>query len=102
MKIFCKRLIGALVVVASIVVVASVQAADPVRPKSRTLDQGEEEKLVMVTGSHIPQRVKRKSIGTDSVHNVRIYTRSELESTGRPTTAGALSIDPSIQISRGR
>ena len=73
-------------------------SADP-KPKSKTLDQGEEEVWVRVTGSNIPQRVKRKSIGTDSVHNVRIYTKSELESTGRPTVAGALALDPSISIS---
>jgi len=74
--------------------------ADPPKAKSRTLDQDEVEKYVVVTGSYIPQKVRRKSIGTDSVHNVRIYTRNELESTGRtPSVAGGLSLDPSISIS---
>lgn len=70
--------------------------------ESRTLNQSEEERYVVVTGSYIPQKVKMKSIGTDSIHNVRIYTKSELESTGRiPSVAGGLSIDPSVRISGG-
>ena len=56
----------------------------------------------MLTGSNIPQKVRRKSIGTDSAFNVRIYTQRELRSTGRTTIAGALSLDPSITISGRR
>lgn len=66
----------------------------------KILVQDEEERYVVVTGSYIPQKVRRKSIGTDSVHNVRIFTKRELESTGRtPSVAGGLSLDPSISIS---
>ena len=68
------------------------------KAKSKTLKQDEEEKLVIVTGSHIPQRVKRKSIGTDGAQNVRIYTKDELQSTGHFGVRG-LALDPSVQIS---
>lgn len=78
--------------------------ADPAgnEPRSKTLRQSEEERYVVVTGSHIPQRVKVKSIGTDSAYNVRIFTQEELRSTGRPTVQEALALDPSIQISGSR
>ena len=69
--------------------------------KSAILDQNEEERYVMVTGSHLPQKVRLKSIGTTTPYNVRIYTQRELESTGRQTVGEALSVlDPSIQLSR--
>ena len=71
--------------------------------RSQTLVQDEEERYVMVTGSNIPQKVKLKSIGTDTAFNVRIYTQRELQSTGRFQLAEALALDPSVQISsRGR
>lgn len=63
------------------------------------LVQNEEERYVLLTGSNIPQKVKVRSIGTDSVHNIRIYTQRELLSTGRQTVAGSLALEPSIQIS---
>ena len=80
----------------------AVAKADPPKARSLTLNQDERERYVVVTGSYLPQKVKVKSIGTDSMHNVRIYTKEELESTGRPTVAGALSLDPSITISGRR
>ena len=79
--------------------------ADPTehRARSKTFWQDDQERYVHVTGSNIPQKLIRKSIGTTTPYNLRIYTRDELETTGRQTVAGALSIDPSIQISsRGR
>jgi len=74
-------------------------------PKNRhrhqqILEQSEEERVVYLTGSHIPQKVKAKSIGTDSARNIRIFTQAELLSTGRPTVGEALTLDPSIQLSR--
>ena len=57
------------------------------------------ERVVKLTGSNIPQRVRLKSIGTDSAQNVRIYTREELQSTGASTVGEGLALDPSIQIS---
>ena len=81
-------------------VAAAVANAEPPRRHSKSvLEQNEEERYVLLTGSNIPQKVKVKSIGTDSVHNIRIYTQRELLSTGRQTVAGSLALDPSIQIS---
>jgi hypothetical protein len=75
--------------------------ADPKNRHShqQILEQSEEERVVYLTGSNIPQKVKVKSIGTDSARNVRIFTQAELLSTGRPTVGEALALDPSIQIS---
>ena len=75
--------------------------ADPKNRHShqQILEQSEEERTVYLTGSHIPQKVKVKSIGTDSASNVRIFTQAELLSTGRPTVGEALALDPSIQLS---
>lgn len=80
----------------------SVAQADPRarHNKSAILDQNEEERYARVTGSNLPQKVKLKSIGTTTPYNVRIYTRRELESTGRFTPGEALrALDPSIQLS---
>ena len=77
----------------------AVANGEPPRRHSNALVQNEEERYVLLTGSNIPQKVKVRSIGTDSVHNIRIYTQRELLSTGRQTVAGSLALDPSIQIS---
>ena len=61
-----------------------------------------EEQYVTVTGSLIPRKVKVRAIGTDTADNVRIFSREELDSTGRATTGAALAArDPSIFV-RGR
>ena len=94
---------GLLKVTALAVFVSTGVQADPRRNESRTLDQDEREKYVIVTGSNLPQRVKVKSIGTDTPYNVRVITKSELMTTGRSTVAEGLSaLDPSIRISGGR
>ncbi len=89
----------ALAVFASCLFTGMANAEPKARHSRSILEQNEEERYVLVTGSNIPQKVKVKSIGTDSAHNVRIYTNRELQSTGGQTVAEALSIDPSIQIS---
>ena len=84
---------------------ASVAQADPRarRNKSGVLDQNEEERYVMVTGSNIPQKVIVRSIGTTTPYNLRVFSQRELLSTGRQNVGDALSVlDPSIQISHGR
>lgn len=82
---------------------ALLPAAESAEPKSRrtekTLVQDSQERYVRVTGSHIPQKVQLRSIGTTTPYNVRIYTRRELESRGTGTVAGGLALDPSIRIS---
>jgi outer membrane cobalamin receptor len=73
--------------------------ADPLAPavEGKT-KKGEQEKLVFVTGSRIPQRVKVKAIGTKTTSPVRVYTRAEMDRTGRFTTEGILAQDPSVTI----
>lgn len=68
--------------------------------KSRVVAEGEEERYVVVTGSHIPQKVKVNTIGTTTPYNLRVYSRHQLDSTGRATPGEALrALDPSIQLS---
>ncbi|MEP6601312.1 MAG: hypothetical protein ABJB49_05810 [Nitrospirota bacterium] len=62
---------------------------------------GTEEKLVFVTGSRIPQRLRVKAIGTKTTSPVRVYTRAEIDRTGRFTTEGILAQDPSLRILNG-
>lgn len=69
--------------------------ADAVSGKKK---EGTPEKLVFVTGSHIPQRVQVKAIGTNTTSPVRVYTRAEIERTGQFTTQGILAQDPSLRI----
>lgn len=63
---------------------------------SRT--QKGEERLVFVTGSLIPQRIKVQSLGTATVSPVRIISRHEIDGTGRVTTPGAFANEPSVRI----
>ena len=79
---------------------ASVAQARPKKQQSdRMLINENEERYVYIAGSHIPQKVKLRSIGTDTPYNVRIYTQRELLSTGRQTPGEALSVlDPSITL----
>lgn len=72
-------------------------AADPLAPAVQGKDK-DGKKLVFVTGSNIPQRVQVKAIGTNTTSPVRVYTRAELDRTGRFTTQGQLALDPSVTI----
>jgi hypothetical protein len=73
-----------------------IVAADPLAQAVLGEKQGSE--TVFVTGSHIPQKVRVKAIGTNTASPVRVYTRAELDRTGRFTTAGQLALDPSVTI----
>ena len=55
------------------------------------------QKYVMVTGSHIPQAVKVKSIGTATTSPLRVIERKEIDKSGRFTTKDVLADDPSIR-----
>ena len=72
-------------------------SADPLAPAVEGKTK-KNDKLVFVTGSNIPQRVAVKAIGTNATSPVRVYTRAEIERTGRFTTEGILAQDPSITI----
>ncbi|HSH39577.1 MAG TPA: hypothetical protein VK993_12405 [Chthoniobacterales bacterium] len=58
-----------------------------------------EERYVRLTGSNIPQRVRRRSIGTDSAFNVRIFTQRELQTINGGFGVSGIALDPSIRIS---
>jgi hypothetical protein len=77
-----------------------IATADPLAPavSGQKKDKDGKEKLVFVTGSRIPKRVTVKAIGTNTVSPVRVYTREELDRTGRFTTPGILAQDPSVRI----
>ena len=70
------------------------------KPVDQASEQNKEvnERTVFVTGSLIPQRIKRKPIGTTTVSPVRIIDRREIDATGRRTTRGALIADPSVRV----
>ena len=60
-------------------------------------DRQPSERTVFVTGSLIPQRIKLKAVGTNTVSPIRIIDRREIDSTGRQTTRGAFIVDPSVR-----
>ncbi|MDQ6623421.1 MAG: hypothetical protein M3Y86_08050 [Verrucomicrobiota bacterium] len=95
------HLFAALLVGGSLLAAAGVARADPTeRESGKILNQNAPERYVYVTGSNIPQKVHLRSIGTDTPYNIRIYSRRELESTGRQTPGEALAtLDPSLQLS---
>jgi outer membrane cobalamin receptor len=77
-----------------------IVAADPLAAAvtGKKKEEGKRQELVFVTGSHIPQRVQVKAIGTKTTSPVRVYTRAEIERTGQFTTQGILAQDPSVRI----
>lgn len=99
-RFFAPRAVAAFVSISAITSAAHGQS--PRKETAGGLITDSPEKYVMVTGSNIPQKVKRKSIGTDTAFNVRIFTQRELMSTGRPTVGEALALDPAVQLSSRR
>jgi hypothetical protein len=85
------------ILIAAIALVESSLAGPNARQTSERKDQLEE-RLVFVTGSMIPKRVKLRRIGTTTVSPVRIIDRAEIDVSGRQTTPGALINDPSVRI----
>ena len=76
-----------------------IASADPLAPAVEgKKNKDGKEKAVFVTGSRIPKRVTVKAIGTNTTSPVRVYTREEIERTGRFTTEGILAQDPSVTI----
>ncbi len=78
-----------------------IAAADPLAPAVTGEKQAKDakgDKLVFVTGSRIPKRIQVKAIGTNTVGQLRVYTREEMDRTGRFTTEGILAQDPSVTI----
>jgi hypothetical protein len=63
---------------------------------------GDRNAYVFVTGSWIPQKVKVKPVGTATVSPLSVWTRREIDQTGRVTTEGVLAQDPSVRVILGR
>lgn len=63
--------------------------------------QPSEEKLVYITGSQIPQRIKVKYIGTDVPWNVKVIGQHEIDISGRRSVEDVLRSE-NIGVSHGR
>jgi hypothetical protein len=72
--------------------------ADPPIKHVTEPKQNVEERLVFVTGSLIPQRVRVRPIGTTTSSPVRIIDRGEIDGTGRQTTPGIFVNEPSLRV----
>src|SRR5690242_533369 len=92
-----KTLQKALGMIAVSLVGVGIVLADPLAPAVEG-KKNDGTKPVFVTGSRIPKRITVKAIGTKTTSQVRVYTREEIERTGRFTTEGILAQDPSITI----
>lgn len=82
-------------------VAIGIAVADPLAPAvtgQKKKKDAKSEELVFVTGSRIPKRVQVKAIGTNTVSQLRVYTREEMDRIGRNTTEGILAQDPSVTI----
>ena len=75
---------------------SGIAAADPLA--QAVLGENQKSESVFVTGSNIPQKVRVKAVGTNTTSPMRVYTRAELDRTGRFTTEGQLALDPSVTI----
>ena len=77
-----------------------IATADPLAPavSGQKKDKDGKEKLGVRYEFADSNRVTVKAIGTNTVSPVRVYTREELDRTGRFTTPGILAQDPSVRI----
>jgi hypothetical protein len=82
----------------TLLIAASTSLADT--PVNATAERNEKvtEKLVFVTGSLIPRRIKVRSVGTTTESSLRVIDRREIDATGRGTTPGAFVNEPSVRI----
>ena len=92
------KLIAAAILATLAVGFSTVARANSAYPYFGNNDQ-KGKKLVFVTGSLIPLRVKLKPIGTATTSPMRTYDRNEIDSLGRFTTEGILATDPAIRVS---
>ena len=91
------KLIAAAVLATLAVGFSTVARANPPYPYSGNNNQ-KGEKLIFVTGSLIPQRVKIKPIGTATTSPMRTYDRNEIDSLGRFTTRDILATDSALRV----
>ncbi|HAF16439.1 MAG TPA: hypothetical protein DIT76_00730 [Spartobacteria bacterium] len=80
-----------------VLAVATIQAfANPQNDRV-----GDRYVYVFVTGSRIPQKVKVTPVGTLTVSPLSVWSRREIDQTGRFTTEGVLAQDPSVRVILG-
>jgi hypothetical protein len=92
------KLIAAAILATLAVGFSTVARASSPYPYSGNNDQ-KGEKLIFVTGSLIPLRVKIKAIGPATTSPMRTYDRNEIDSLGRFTTRDILATDPALRVS---
>jgi hypothetical protein len=71
------------------------------RAEQINVEQQPQEKLVFITGSQIPQRIKVKYIGTEVAWNVKVIGQHEIDISGRRSVADVLRSE-GIGVSHGR
>jgi hypothetical protein len=78
-------------------------AGRPAQIEKKSQADNADYKNVIVTGSHIPQRVKKRNIITDTQHGTVItIDQKEMMRNGNGPIASQLSRYPGLFISRGR
>jgi|ERR1700730_7243564 hypothetical protein len=88
------KLVGTLVLISAVIATGAFAS-----PNERSNDQFA---YVWVTGSRIPQKVKIKPVGTNTASAMSVWTRREIDQTGRQTTEGVLAQDPDLHVILGR
>lgn len=86
-----KNIAGAVVVSALGLFLATACTTSQPLARNSTLRQDNTERVAFVTGSNVPQKVRVKSIGTDTAQNVRIVTQEELVKTNGGFGVGGIS-----------
>jgi hypothetical protein len=89
---------GLLLMSIGLFLVGSVLAEPAVSSSRAAPAKKGEEKLVFVTGSLIPQRVKVRAAGTATVSPLRVIDRREIDHTGRFSTPGVFVNEPAVTI----
>jgi hypothetical protein len=88
------KLVGALVVMLAVLATGTFAS-----PNERSNDQYA---YVWVTGSWLPQKVKIKPVGTNIASPLSVWTRRQIDQTGRQTTESVLAQDPDLRVILGR
>jgi hypothetical protein len=94
-KTLLSRSVAAIIVAGVLSNIASAGTPQKRKPAGKEQIQ---ERLVFITGSLIPQRVRVEPIGTKTVSPLRVISRGEIDRGGRQTTAAALINDPSVRV----
>jgi hypothetical protein len=88
------KLVGTLVVMLAVLATGTFAS-----PNERSNDQYA---YVWVTGSWLPQKVKIKPVGTNIASPLSVWTRRQIDQTGRQTTESVLAQDPDLRVILGR